>query len=889
MTVISKMSIVHTDLPFSSGPVPNDVIFVGEAPGKTEYGSRFQDPFIGPAGRLQRLLLSKLGVDVDEFYLTNLSKTFNRGNPDPSDEEVERWDPVLMEELACCEPKLIVTVGLPATVRFLGSGRKISEIHGVLHELGAFDKGIKHELASVVDAKVLPIVHPAAGLRTERMREMVFTDYMEVVRVIKTLQSKNKLTCPTINRFPLVDYRDVSGNELAHLLSNRGRELVMAIDTEGRPGKPWSIQICFEPAEVYCLRYVQDDFDMGIASLYRFMVKNQLLVVIHCANTPMGCMYDITMCREMGLDLAGFDMFDSMYDAYLKRTEPQGLKALMWRCAGLDGGSYKETVSSIGGMVEYLRKIVDMDLPSPGVFSVRDPNGSKSEYSPRSLSSRAAYYLNKVELGQPEDWDLYKKWNEIAGQGDRLEIQEELREELEFLAGPMPESTLDDIPVEDAVRYACLDADATLRIFLARGGFDAVTEIHRDGIAVLKNLELMQQTGMPVDPEFFEDLILEINGRLTTVERDLSVKYNGGRPINPRSNPDVSALLELHNVKVKKTTASGAPSTSSDSMEHLRSSNELVDLVFVCRELRNDRDKFCKVVLKSRDEDDHVHCHLAISTASRRPTARDPNMLAVSKKDRYGWNIRDGFICRTGEVFGAFDYGQQEMRWMAHLSEDQTLCKFFTEGRDVHHETAKLVFGVGNSGLKPGQRGLAKTVNFGLIYGATAFRLANELQSKGLTGWTVDRCTEFIDEVLGVYPGIRRYKEDVIRFVQNFGFIRDHWGMIRYLPGIWSPDKGIRHACEREAVNLTIQGGAQGQMHKAMIWLAPQVARLRAGGVSVRECLQVHDEMLYIIATTAVRHVRDLVLEGLINHGGVKLRVPVTADCGFSRRWGGAK
>jgi len=168
--------IIRTHREFTSGPQPSKVMFIGEAPGSVE--NRRGLPFVGKSGRLQRRFLSHYGVDIDEHYATNISKTFNLGNPDPTEEEVAYWTPTLLEEIEECDPKLIIAVGRFSAKWFLGQDLKILQIHGVLHEIGAFGLENQFEdLRWVTDAKVLPILHPAFGLRNERMRESVFTDY----------------------------------------------------------------------------------------------------------------------------------------------------------------------------------------------------------------------------------------------------------------------------------------------------------------------------------------------------------------------------------------------------------------------------------------------------------------------------------------------------------------------------------------------------------------------------------------------------------------------------------------------------------------------------------------------------------------------------------------
>lgn len=884
------MAIIRTSRPFTSGRIPNRVFICGEKPGDTE--NRRGLPFVGRSGKEQRLYLDKAGWNVDDFYLTNVSKVFHSGNPDPTEGEILDHVPILLSEIAEVQPDIIVTVGQFATDWFLGTGPlKISEVNGVPHRIGCFEHNPwTFELYSLTSARVVPIIHPASGLRSEIMRNRVFWGYSKIGEYIKQVMDGEEIHCPTIDKFPDPSYFDVGGRELESILRHMERDAV-GIDTEGRPGKAWSIQVCFDPGIAYCLRCIQPDFAVGIAALQQHFFDNSILVVLHNASTPMGCMYDLTMCREMGLDLSPFEIFDTMYDAYLQRVEPGSLKVLGWRCAGLIMPKYEETVGSTLSQIAYLQNVQDLGIPHPGKFQVMESDGTVNGYSPRSVSSRAGNFLKKIQRGDvyKSSEDLRTKWNKISGTAGRKEILEELKSELEYTLGPMPETTLADIPLDEAVTYACRDADATLRVFHHWGGYKALSRLHLEGTKVLKILERMQCKGMPIDPQFFENLQSEIDVILWDRERTVSAEYCEGKPFNPNSTPGVAWLLEHYGIETKKRTKSGLPSTGSESIEHLRADVQLVDDILTCREWRKTK-TFCKIMLTSRDQRNIVRYRLKMSTASRRLAAEDPNVLAIPKEDRYGFNIRSGFVCLPGYYFGAFDYGQQELRMMADESRDIRLCRVFIQGRDIHTETACRAFGVTADNVEKWQRDAAKVFNFAPLYGASAIRLRNELQMKGID-WSLDECEQFNRAWFDIYKGVAMYKKKIIRFVKQHGYVKDRWGMRRYLPGIWDKnDRKLRSEAERQAINLRIQGGSQGQTQRAMLWLDPQIERLkRREGLEIDWCLQVHDELVFIAERKAIKPLHDLVIHGMVNHCGMKMKVPIVADGAFHHTWGGLK
>lgn len=687
------------------------------------------------------------------------------------------------------------------------------------------------------------------------------------------------------------DYEDVTGTELALRLSLFAPKK-FSIDTEwveipGAEDRPWSLQISVESGSGWMLRLDQSDFSTGISALQQ-LADDGALVIMHSA------MSDIPVCRTCGLELRRANIYDTMYGAYLLRLEPQGLKPLAWRGAGMEMTSHAETVGGAGRerQIAYLADVAALDWPKPDPRVISENDGTQRVYKPQSISKRAFKILQDIASGkvntEGEPPDPYARWHD-ADDWLRAPI-----EDVEVL-GPMLPASIEDVqPLQRAIDYGIRDADATLRIqpwidrsLFARG----LGPLMHTGMRVLPVFEEMQATGMPASRARFIALRDDMTEQMADLQREISQTYYAGAPFNPKSPLHVASLLRRRGLEPAMYTDTGAASTSKQSIEHLRVEDPAIDLVMRWRECQHTRDMFCATTLALMDPSvdvQWVRCRIKTTrTTTRRLATADPNLLAVSKHSELGKRIRNCYVAPPGWVFCEADQSQVESRVLAHESRDPILCAVFNEGRDIHAETASRLFGVPQDAVTKNQRTFAKRLNFGLPYGVSEYGMETQLRVMGVMDWDRDDCRKFKREWLSVYKGCARYFDQTEREVAETGEVRDHWGMLRYLPGVWSDDAAVAAEARRMAVNHKIQGGAQGMLQGSLVYLREPIRELQESGVSVKWLLSIHDSVIMLVEEGWAETVGAIVVDGLVNHSGLELRVPMAADMKTAETWGG--
>jgi len=861
------------------GRTPNSVMLVGEAPGREEAARG--KPFVGKSGQEQEWYLQRRGLTAVLWYRTNVVKEYRDGNPDPTPAQVKHWTPVLINEVRKVQPLLIVAVGRFATRWFLGDSVDMETVHGLPHHAGAFDPSRKDRAMGAV---VLPVYHPAAGFYDNDVKALIDWDYEQIALTIDA-QDRQALEFPARDEHE-GHYADVGGGWLADYLSVTQAEVV-GIDTEGSTSDPWSVQVSIAAGSGYTLRYERDDFAEGIDAIQQ-LVDGGAVAVMHNA------MFDIEMCRVMGLELRDAKCWDSMYAAYLLRLEPQGLKPLAYRWTGMVMQSYSEVVGDVGIdlQMDYLGDLLELEpWPKADPYIEYSNDGTARLKTVQPVERRAEsilvdYYSEKLDKdgNRTDPLDRWKK------------VHPALRDMVEEKLGPMPEGSLADIPRDVAVRYASRDADAALRVYerllpeLEARGFD---DLMSNGSEVLPIFEEMQHNGMPASRAYFEQLADTMQDAMWRIGSRISHRYYSSKPFNPKSPLQVASLLRRRGLQPAKRTATGSMSTGKDSIEHLRYTDPAISDVFEWREHQHIRDSFCKPVLTRIPVGEDIHpvrCQIKMTrTATRRLAAADPNLLNIPARSELGLKVREGYVCPDGEVFGAWDLSQIEVRVAAHESRDKLLCRMLRDGVDIHTETATRMFEVDAADVTKDQRVAAKTGTFGILYGMSPHTYMILLQKQGLTGWTDARCKDGIEKWFTTYSGVAEYVSENTAQARREGLVTDCWGMVRYLPGIWSDDNSVRAEAERIATNHKIQGGAQGMIQRSMVWLDRHVRDLQRAGENVQWCLQVHDEVILKFDEDLWPVMNGLVLEALTEHSGIELRVPVEAEGHMAKTWGGLK
>jgi DNA polymerase-1 len=438
----------------------------------------------------------------------------------------------------------------------------------------------------------------------------------------------------------------------------------------------------------------------------------------------------------------------------------------------------------------------------------------------------------------------------------------------------------DQVAVEVATRYSCEDADFTLhlhQVLWQQLQQDArLRKIYLDiEIPVSRVLFRMERTGIRIDSALLIEQSEELAGKISVLEsraHDLA-----GQPFNLGSPRQLGDILfgKLGYTPVKKT-ASGAPSTDEDVLERLAEDYPLPRALLEWRSLSKLRSTYTEKLPRLADSvTGRVHTTFSQAVAvTGRLASSDPNLQNIPVRTPEGRRIRQAFIADDDHFLVSADYSQIELRIMAHLSEDPGLMAAFMAGEDVHKATASEVFGIGLSEVTAEQRRVAKVINFGLIYGMSAFGLARNLD--------IDRqvARNYIDRYFARYPGVARYMEETRLTARSRGYVETVFGRRLWLPEINSPNGPRRQAAERAAINAPMQGTAADLIKMAMIAVQNAMDQLN---LKSRLVLQVHDELVLEVPRSELEIVERLLPENM--EGIAELRVPLIVDVGWGKNW----
>ena len=440
--------------------------------------------------------------------------------------------------------------------------------------------------------------------------------------------------------------------------------------------------------------------------------------------------------------------------------------------------------------------------------------------------------------------------------------------------------SFDQVPIETAGPYAAEDADVTLRLhevlhpqLQAEPKLLALYETLEQPVAGV--LARMERTGVLVDPSFLRSLGNEFGARLIQLERE--AHSLAGSPFNLDSPKQLQQILfEKLAIPVIRRTPTGQPSTAEDVLEELAATQPLPKLILEYRGLAKLRGTYTEALaaqVHPKTGRIHTSYHQAVA-ATGRLSSSDPNLQNIPIRTPEGRRIRQAFIAPTDHLIMAADYSQIELRIMAHLSGDEGLLRAFAEGRDVHEATAAEMFGVDPAAVTSEQRRAAKAINFGLMYGMSAFGLAARLDvARG-------EAQAYIDRYFERYPGVRRYMDETRARAREQGFVETVEGRRLYLPDIRSRNKQQQQYAERAAINAPMQGTAADIIKRAMLAVDGWIRETAAPATLV---MQVHDELVLEVQESAVDTVRDQVRA--LMAGAAALRVPLEVGIGTGRNW----
>ncbi|EJG1181728.1 DNA polymerase I [Vibrio parahaemolyticus] len=441
--------------------------------------------------------------------------------------------------------------------------------------------------------------------------------------------------------------------------------------------------------------------------------------------------------------------------------------------------------------------------------------------------------------------------------------------------------TFNQIELEQASPYAAEDADITLRLhnrLFANIEQDeklksVYEEIEMPLVPVLSRIE---RTGVLIDDMKLSAQSVEIAARLEELEQ--KAYEIAEQEFNMNSPKQLQAILfEKMGLPVVKKTPSGTPSTNEEVLQELALDYPLPKLILEYRGLAKLKstytDKLPKMINPSTGRV-HTSYHQAV-TATGRLSSTDPNLQNIPIRNEEGRRIRQAFVAPAGYKILAVDYSQIELRIMAHLSGDQALLDAFRDGKDIHAATAAEIMGVSIDQVSSEQRRRAKAVNFGLIYGMSAFGLAKQL------GIPRGEAQAYMDKYFERYPGVMQYMEDTRSAAADKGYVETIFGRRLHLPEIKSRNGMRRKAAERAAINAPMQGTAADIIKKAMLLVDQWIQE--EGNGRVKLLMQVHDELVFEVEESSLSEIESKVQK--LMESAAELKVPLVAEAGHGDNW----
>ena len=437
----------------------------------------------------------------------------------------------------------------------------------------------------------------------------------------------------------------------------------------------------------------------------------------------------------------------------------------------------------------------------------------------------------------------------------------------------------DEVALDRATEYAAEDAEVAFELHRALWprieAEPALRYIYEDiELPTALVLHEMERCGVLIDRERLGAQSRELGTRIAELET--RAQEAAGQPFNLGSPKQIGEILfGKLGLPVVKKTASGAPSTDEEVLEKLAEDFPLPKMLLEHRGLSKLKSTYCDKLPAMADAQGRVHTHYGQAIAvTGRLSSSDPNLQNIPIRTAEGRRIREAFIAPPGHRIVSADYSQIELRIMAHISGDSGLLDAFGKGEDIHRATASEVFGVPLGEVSSEQRRYAKVINFGLIYGMSAFGLASNL------GIERDAAKTYMERYFVRYPGVAKYMEATRALAKRQGYVETVFGRRLWLPEINSPNGPRRGAAERAAINAPMQGTAADLIKLAMIAVSKWI---KAGSFDTRLIMQVHDELVLEVPDDEVDEVRARVPE--LMSSVAELKVPLLAEVGVGTNW----
>ena len=453
---------------------------------------------------------------------------------------------------------------------------------------------------------------------------------------------------------------------------------------------------------------------------------------------------------------------------------------------------------------------------------------------------------------------------------------------IEDLIGPKGKNqkNMRDLSPEAVYKYACEDADITLKLHHVlkkeldvSGVANLFYEIEMPLVPVLA---YMERNGVRVDTEALKETSQHFTQRMNQIEQE--IYQLTGMQFNISSPKQVGEILfdRLKIVEKAKKTKTGQYVTSEEVLEGLRNRHEAVGKILDYRGLKKLLSTYIDalpLLINPRTQKIHTSFNQTV-TATGRLSSSNPNLQNIPIRNEDGKEIRKAFIPEEGCEFFSADYSQIELRIMAHLSGDKNMIEAFQEGNDIHAATASKVFKIALEEVTREQRSKAKTANFGIIYGISVFGLAERMNVPR------SEAKELIDGYFQTYPQIKEYMDHSVEKARINGYIETVFGRKRYLPDINSHNAVVRGYAERNAINAPIQGSAADIIKVAMVKI---YQRFQKENIRSKMILQVHDELNFSVHPEEKEKVQQIVIEEM--EKAYAMQVPLQADCGWGKNW----
>lgn len=419
--------------------------------------------------------------------------------------------------------------------------------------------------------------------------------------------------------------------------------------------------------------------------------------------------------------------------------------------------------------------------------------------------------------------------------------------------------------------------DEKLNIEIKEKGLDSL--YHEIELPLIGMIYLMEKMGIKMDKVFLENLSQEIEEKIAKLQTEIfalskeEINLNSPKQLSELIYEKLNIQLDEKNKKIYKTKT--GYSTSEEALLSIKGEHRIIDAILQYRELTKLKSSFVDNLLKLIADDGRVHTNYEQDgTATGRFSSSKPNLQNIPIRSAYGSKIRKAFIAKEGYSFIAADYSQIDLRVLAHLSEDKNLIASFLKNEDIHKRTAAEVFKVEENKVTTEMRRLAKAINFGIVYGQTAFGLARQLNIKG------DEAQKYIDHYFELYKGVKTWIDTTIDFAKANGYVATLTGRRRNIPDIDSSNISLKNFAQRIAMNTPVQGGSADIIKKAMINVFLKIEDLK---LDAKMLMQVHDELIFEVRDDIKMEVSKIIKDEMEN--AFKLKVPMKVELKAGKTW----